>query len=96
MASTGGVDRSRQSLSSPASDGEYKSDEPGSQATQDIEKVPSQQHRHPNDPTLTEFGPPPDGGLEAWLVVGGCFCAVFASFGWINCALPLNITKEIT
>ncbi|KAJ4357131.1 uncharacterized protein N0V89_001706 [Didymosphaeria variabile] len=27
----------------------------------------------------------PDGGLEAWLVVMGGFCAVFASFGWINC-----------
>jgi len=27
----------------------------------------------------------PDGGLEAWLVVVGGFCIVFASFGWINC-----------
>jgi hypothetical protein len=27
----------------------------------------------------------PDGGLEAWLVVAGGFCTVFASFGWINC-----------
>ncbi|KAJ4367260.1 hypothetical protein N0V83_006841 [Neocucurbitaria cava] len=27
----------------------------------------------------------PDGGLEAWLVVVGGFCTVFASFGWINC-----------
>ncbi|KAF5664981.1 monocarboxylate transporter [Fusarium heterosporum] len=33
----------------------------------------------------TDFGPPPDGGLEAWSVVAGGFCAVFASFGWINC-----------
>ncbi|KAM0347549.1 hypothetical protein ACHAP4_011312 [Fusarium culmorum] len=32
-----------------------------------------------------DFGPPPDGGLEAWSVVAGGFCAVFASFGWINC-----------
>ena len=32
-------------------------------------------------------GPPPDGGLEAWLVVMGGFCTVFASFGWINCTL---------
>lgn len=30
-------------------------------------------------------GPPPDGGLQAWLVVLGGFCIVFASFGWINC-----------
>ncbi|KAF5000922.1 hypothetical protein FGRMN_1379 [Fusarium graminum] len=34
---------------------------------------------------VTDFGPPPDGGLEAWSVVAGGFCAVFASFGWINC-----------
>ncbi|KAF2464801.1 putative MFS transporter [Lindgomyces ingoldianus] len=27
----------------------------------------------------------PDGGVEAWLVVAGGFCTVFASFGWINC-----------
>ncbi|OAQ82558.1 monocarboxylate permease-like protein [Purpureocillium lilacinum] len=34
----------------------------------------------PND-----LGPPPDGGIDAWLVVVGGFCTVFASFGWINC-----------
>lgn len=33
-------------------------------------------------PDANEF---PDGGLEAWLVVTGGFCTVFASFGWINC-----------
>jgi MFS family permease len=27
----------------------------------------------------------PDGGVEAWLVVLGCWCALFCSFGWINC-----------
>lgn len=27
----------------------------------------------------------PDGGFQAWLVVFGGFCLVFASFGWINC-----------
>lgn len=27
----------------------------------------------------------PDGGLQAWLVVLGGFCAIFCSFGWINC-----------
>ncbi len=27
----------------------------------------------------------PDGGFQAWLVVMGGFCAVFCSFGWINC-----------
>ena len=56
----------------------------------DPEKVaPSPAGPDPND-----F---PDGGLEAWLVVLGGFCTIFASFGWINCALtlmnkPLNTT----
>lgn len=27
----------------------------------------------------------PDGGIEAWLVVLGGWCALFCSFGWINC-----------
>lgn len=27
----------------------------------------------------------PDGGLQAWMVVAGGFCAIFCSFGWINC-----------
>ena len=26
----------------------------------------------------------PDGGVEAWLVVLGCFCCLFVSFGWIG------------
>lgn len=25
----------------------------------------------------------PDGGLQAWLVALGCFCAFFASFGFV-------------
>jgi hypothetical protein len=29
---------------------------------------------------------PPDGGLQAWLVVAGGFCSLFVSFGWINCS----------
>ncbi|POS77626.1 hypothetical protein DHEL01_v203990 [Diaporthe helianthi] len=27
----------------------------------------------------------PDGGLEAWLVVLGCWCGLFCTFGFINC-----------
>ncbi|KAH8422325.1 MCT family MFS transporter [Aspergillus melleus] len=27
---------------------------------------------------------PPDGGLEAWLVVVGAWCTSFCSFGWVN------------
>ena len=37
----------------------------------------------------------PDGGLEAWLVVLGGFCAIFCSFGWINCKeVPILISKQ--
>lgn len=28
--------------------------------------------------------PPPDGGLQAWLMVLGTWCAMFCTFGWIN------------
>ena len=45
----------------------------------DIEPAPEE------TPKPSDFGPPPDGGLQAWLVVAGGFCTVFASFGWINC-----------
>ena len=38
----------------------------------------------------TDFGPAPDGGLKAWSVVAGSFCAVFASFGWINCTFIIS------
>ncbi|KAF4428238.1 monocarboxylate transporter 2 [Fusarium acutatum] len=65
-----------QSLSSPASD-----DDRPSQIEQYSEKAPSQQE----GTSAPDFGPPPDGGLQAWLVVTGGFFAVFASFGWINC-----------
>ncbi|KAJ5086942.1 hypothetical protein NUU61_008249 [Penicillium alfredii] len=36
-------------------------------------------------PAPSPIGPPPDGGLQAWLVVLGAFCGLFVSFGWINC-----------
>ena len=35
--------------------------------------------------TSTSYPKPLDGGLEAWLVVFGCWCAFFTSFGWITC-----------
>jgi hypothetical protein len=37
------------------------------------------------DLTRTNADDFPDGGFQAWLVVAGGFCAVFCSFGWINC-----------
>lgn len=38
----------------------------------------------------------PDGGIEAWTVVFGGFCALFVSFGWINCefSLPLTVSTS--
>ncbi|KAL9564076.1 hypothetical protein ACKAV7_011789 [Fusarium commune] len=71
-----------QELHPSSSDSEHKPDGPLSQSGRHAEKEPPQQ---PRDSTTTDFGPPPDGGLEAWLVVAGGFCANFASFGWINC-----------
>ncbi|UKZ53021.1 hypothetical protein TrVGV298_006808 [Trichoderma virens] len=53
--------------------------------TTDVEKAPQQQQEQQDASTGPDFGPPPDGGMEAWLVVLGGFCSVFASFGWINC-----------
>jgi hypothetical protein len=50
------------------------------QAAVDPEKVIPQ----PTGLHQDEF---PDGGWEAWLVVAGGFCTIFASFGWINCTL---------
>ncbi|KAK2836955.1 hypothetical protein FQN49_006553 [Arthroderma sp. PD_2] len=38
----------------------------------------------PKDPMM-EPSAYPDGGVEAWTVVFGGFCALFVSFGWINC-----------
>lgn len=45
----------------------------------------------PAAPNPADF---PDGGLEAWLVVLGGFCTVFASFGWINCE-PAVISSNL-
>ncbi|OBU01196.1 hypothetical protein VE01_00641 [Pseudogymnoascus verrucosus] len=36
----------------------------------------------PGGPNPANF---PDGGRAAWLVVLGAWCAMFCSFGWINC-----------
>jgi hypothetical protein len=41
-------------------------------------------------------GPPPDGGLQAWLMVLGAWCALFCTFGWINSTstYQIGIRKE--
>jgi len=38
---------------------------------------------------------PPDGGLEAWLVVAGGFFTIFCSFGWINCELFVRCRNDM-
>lgn len=41
-----------------------------------------------------EVPPPPDGGLEAWLVVVGAWCTSFCSFGWVNSESDLSSRTE--
>lgn len=51
----------------------------------DLEKnarTPSHNPLPPGAPNPANF---PDGGRAAWLVVLGAWCAMFCSFGWINC-----------
>ncbi|KAJ0412993.1 major facilitator superfamily domain-containing protein [Aspergillus carlsbadensis] len=39
----------------------------------------------PEDPSpQPDLHTPPDGGVVAWLVILGCWCASFCSFGWLN------------
>ena len=59
--------------------------------TEDPEVVPDVALKAPV-PNADSF---PDGGLEAWLVVLGGFCTVFASFGWINCAYGLYSSRTV-
>ncbi|KAI1139106.1 MFS general substrate transporter [Hypoxylon sp. FL0543] len=40
---------------------------------------------HPAGPPGFNPADFPDGGLEAWLVVAGGFCALFSTFGLVNC-----------
>lgn len=47
----------------------------------------------PPAPATPGVGPPPDGGMPAWLSVLGAFCGLFVSFGWINCK-PYPLPQE--
>jgi hypothetical protein len=49
----------------------------------------------PKGPPPGAFDPRqnPDGGMKAWLCVVGGFCALFCSFGWINC-MSLNASSR--
>ena len=67
---------------------------PGPEETQKDGDASLQSDSQPKD--TIKAGPPapsgqagwgknaPDGGLEAWLVIVGNWCASFCSFGWIN------------
>lgn len=40
----------------------------------------------------------PEGGLRAWLVVFGCWCTSFASFGYVNsfgCVLSRSVLSRM-
>ena len=47
-------------------------------------EVPSTEDLETNEKDVTPLEPL-DGGLQAWLVTAGCWCAFFVTFGWINC-----------
>jgi hypothetical protein len=47
-------------------------------------------------PNAVNPAPPamhPEEGLRGWAVVAGGFCALFVSFGWINCAPPSSLPE---
>ena len=69
----------------------YREKESGDTLSNDAEKQDTGSHQPepagPFDPRSN-----PDGGLQAWLVVVGCACCLFCSFGWINCMSPFYLT----
>lgn len=57
----------------------------GRKVDRDLELQPEPETKQKLESTGPNPNDSPDGGLEAWFVVAGAFCAVFCSFGWINC-----------
>lgn len=47
-------------------------------------------HRPSDTPLDPETRDAPDGGLRAWSVVCGAWCASFCSFGWVNSEFALE------
>ena len=50
--------------------------------------LPAEDHERNPLPSSVKKPPlqdPPHDGLQAWLVVLGCWCVFICSFGWINC-----------
>lgn len=65
----------------PAENPEYQtgdSNAPSSLHDADAEKAPEPQ------PAKSWGADAPDGGATAWLVVLGCWCTSFCTFGWLN------------
>lgn len=67
---------------------------------QPVNEDPEKQEAEARPPVNPMMDPSsfPDGGIEAWTVVFGGFCALFVSFGWITCkpnALLLFTFSEI-
>lgn len=58
---------------------------------QDVENQPQ---APPSKPSMMDPSSFPDGGFEAWGTVLGGFCALFVSFGWINCKLKFTIARN--
>lgn len=53
-----------------------------------LDIIPAHEHRRP--PPVQTTGPEvdraaPEGGTKAWLSLLGAACAMFVSFGWVNC-----------
>lgn len=66
----------------PSTSGSSLSHLPTEQPSFQVDADPENAASPPSGPNPHDY---PDGGWEAWLVVAGGFCTVFASFGWINC-----------
>jgi hypothetical protein len=81
--------RSRDTLSSELEDPELKRSSMSSDPEKQEDVVAQPDPTSNPNALASEFGPPPDGGWEAWLVVLGGACTVFSSFGWINCMRSL-------
>lgn len=45
---------------------------------------------HELDPPKADLNAFPDGGFQAWFCIAGGFCAIFSSFGWVNCKTPIS------
>lgn len=73
---------SRQRDAKDISDVEKGANSQDSSAAGEPERSTIHNHTPPAAPPGP--GPPPDGGLDAWLAVAGGWCGFFVTFGWMN------------